>query len=504
MSRSAPRHVPIRLRVALWYAGLLLALVGGVGAFLLATLDDVLRDDVDEALHLRASRVERQITTGDDGSLDPGDVEADLLELAPLEGFSARGIYVQVRDEWGRLIATSSNLARGELPVTPRLIEAALRGHEAFETIRVGDEDVRVLVRPVETPSPVVGLVVVGQSLRFIELVSSGVRRLITIAAAVAVGAALAGGWWLTARALGPVADVTHLARAIATTGRFEQRIRRATADDELGRLVATFNDMLERLERTFHAQRDFLADASHELRAPLTVLRGNLDLLRLGLPEMERRASVREASEEVERLARLASDLLFLAASDAEDVIEQAPVRLDEIVAEVCDRARAVDLGAHAILLVRNDRLTILGDRTRLDQLVWNLVENALRYTPRGGRATVELGGVEDRAILEVADTGIGIASEHLPRLFERFYRVDKARSRHEGGTGLGLAIVKRVAEAHGGSVDVRSQPGRGTTFTVALPAPRPDEPSVASGTQARARVSGDGATPSVRRGRG
>lgn len=462
--------------MALWFAALLVALVGAIGIFLLSTLDDVVQEQVDAALRLRASRVEREITTGDDDRLDPDDVQSGLLELAPLEEFSSPGIYVQVLDITGSVIAASANLPRGELPVTRELIETALGDREGFETVPVGNEQVRVLAWPVDSTGPVVGIVVVGQSLRLVEVTREGVQRLITVAAGVATLVALAGAWWLTARGLRPISDVTSVVRSISATGQFEQRVRRPAADDEIGQLVVTFNEMLARLERTFAAQREFLADASHELRGPLMVIRGNLDLLRLGLPEEERRASVREASEDVERMSRLAADLLLLAEADADEVVERTPVRFDSVVSAAWERARHVDGGLHEIRLSRVEPVTVLGDRTRLDQLTWNLVENALRYTPAGGRVELDLARQGDEVVLLVSDTGVGIPDEHLPRIFERFYRVDKARSRSNGGTGLGLAIVKSVAEAHGGRVGVSSVVGQATTFTVYLPV-QPDE---------------------------
>ena len=478
-------RLPIRLRMALWFAALLLALVGATGVFLLSAIDDVVQEQVDAALRLRASRVEREVTTGDDDRLDPQDVQAGLLELAPLEEFSAPGIYVQVRDGAGTVIAASANLPRGELPVTDQLIDVALAGDEGFETVPVGGEEVRVLAWPVDATGPVVGVIVVGQSLQLVQATREGVQHLIVIAAGVAMLAALAGAWWLTARALSPISDVTRVVQSIASTAQFEQRVAQPIADDEVGQLVVTFNEMLARLERTFAAQREFLADASHELRGPLMVIRGNLDLLRLGLPEDARRASVREASEEVDRMSRLASDLLFLAAADAEEAVEQEAIGLDSIVGRVWERARHLDGDAHDLRLGRVEPLTVVGDRGRLDQLVWNLVENALRYTPTGGRVEMELTQHGAEALLRVSDTGVGIPEEHLARIFERFYRVDKARSRSNGGTGLGLAIVKSVVEAHGGRAGVSSSatpgPAQGTTFTVWLPAePASPDPMV------------------------
>jgi two-component system OmpR family sensor kinase len=465
------RCLPIRLRIAAWYAAFLMVAVVGMGAFLLTTLDDTIVEQIDDSLQVRASRAEREIATGADEQLDPTDVRAGLLELAPLDEFSAPGIYVQVRDQEGQIIAASPNLPRGELPITAEMIAAALGGRQAFASVSVGPESVRLLAEPIDVGGRIIGIIVVGQSLRLVETTLDGLRRLVLIAGAGAAVVAVVGGWWLTTRALDPVAAVTRVAADIAATGRFERRISGPPTGDELGKLTATFNEMLARIEQAFRRQQEFLADASHELRGPLMVLRGNLDLLRMGLPEDESRASVREAGEEVERMSRLAADLLFLAEADAREIAGRESVELDEVATEAWERARALDGGAHELALGRADPALVRGDRMRLGELVWNLLENALRYTPAGGRIDVELRVTESRAELTVADTGIGIPPEHAPRVFERFYRVDPARSRSKGGAGLGLAIVKRIAEAHGGEVWARSEVGRGSTFGVSLP---------------------------------
>ena len=169
--------------------------------------------------------------------------------------------------------------------------------------------------------------------------------------------------------------------------------------------------------------------------------------------------------------MSRLVSDLLFLAAEDAQERLERQPVPLHELVSAAAERARSLDAGQHAVTIICNDPTVVQGDRDRLAQMLWNLVENALRYTDPGGTVTLGLHNHGSVAELTVTDTGVGIPAEHLPHIFERFYRVDRARSHRHGSTGLGLAIVKQVAEAHGGQVRVRSEPGAGTTFTVALP---------------------------------
>ncbi len=200
-------------------------------------------------------------------------------------------------------------------------------------------------------------------------------------------------------------------------------------------------------------------------------VIRGNLDLLQMDLPADERRQAAREAAEEADRMARLIADLLFLAEEDAHERLRSEPVQLGDVVAEVWQRAQTVDAGDHALSLACNEPAVVLGDRDRLTQMLWNLMENSLRYTDAGGRVALCSRVAGQTVEVTISDTGIGIPAEHIPRLFERFYRVDRARTRDQSSTGLGLPIVKQVAEAHGGSVRVTSELGVGSTFVVSLP---------------------------------
>jgi two-component system OmpR family sensor kinase len=465
------RKVLARQRLALWSALILVLVLLIIGALLMAALEANLRREVDEALLLRAQHVEHGIAVDQDGTLSPAGVGTGLADLAPIDEIAAPGIYVQMLDHDGAVLLSSANLPGGGLPVPAGLVQQTLAGRQTTITVPIGQERVRLLGRPVVGEGRVLGAVIVGESLHFLDETLRDLRRLLVLAILLAVLLALAGGWWLRRQAMRPVAEVTRVAKDIAATGRFERRIAIPQTQDELRDLAATFNEMLARLERTFRRQRDFLADASHELRGPLTVIRGNLDLLQMDLPEAERRESAAEATEEVKRMSRLVADLLFLAAEDAQEGLERRPVLLHELVSAAGERARSVDAGKHAVTIICNDPTVVQGDRDRLTQLLWNLVENALRYTEPGGTVTLGLHNHGPVAELTVADTGVGIPAEHLPHIFERFYRVERARSHRYGSTGLGLAIVKQVAEAHGGQVRVRSEPGVGTTFTIALP---------------------------------
>jgi len=238
---------------------------------------------------------------------------------------------------------------------------------------------------------------------------------------------------------------------------------------------VAAFNEMLDRLEQVFRSQQRFVADVSHELRTPLTTIRGNLDLLKMGAAESpeDRQATLATIEGEVTRLSRLVSDLLFLARSETGIPMEFQPVELDTLLLDVYRQAQTLVNGV-TLTLGHEDQAVVKGDPDRLRQLFLNLVDNALKYTPAGGQVTLSLYREGNWAKIIVEDTGIGIPEEAIPHLFERFYRVDKARSRGRGGTGLGLAIVKEVTDSHGGHIEVTSEEGRGSRFTVWLPTSR------------------------------
>jgi signal transduction histidine kinase len=232
---------------------------------------------------------------------------------------------------------------------------------------------------------------------------------------------------------------------------------------------------MLARLDATFQAQKQFVADSSHELRSPLTVIKGNLELWRKARSEEDRQIAAAAIEQETARMTRLVENLLFLAQMEATPVrsaqpVLREPVELDSLLLTVYQQARAIGRG-HQITLAHEDVVTVQGDRDQLQQLLLNLVDNAIKYTPTGGTISLGLYGAGDWARLEVSDTGIGIPTDDLPHIFDRFYRSDKARSRTMGGAGLGLAIVREVAEAHGGRVEVFSTPGEGTLFRVWLP---------------------------------
>jgi signal transduction histidine kinase len=279
----------------------------------------------------------------------------------------------------------------------------------------------------------------------------------------------LISGAILVRRALSPVRRITATAQGISSSSDLSRRVGYRGPADEIGQLATTFDHMIERLDRAFQSQKDFVADASHELRGPLTVIQGNLDLLKRNLSEEDRRESVRALEAETTRMTKIMSNLLVLAELESGQLEWRETVSLKEMLLDAGERAVHL-AGDRQIVIERQEDLWVKGDADRLEQVLRNLVDNAIRYTPEGGTITLSLFQNGDWALLRVADTGIGISPEHLPHIFDRFYRADKARSRASGGTGLGLAIVKGIVEQHGGRVTVTSEPGKGSTFTVWL----------------------------------
>jgi heavy metal sensor kinase len=280
------------------------------------------------------------------------------------------------------------------------------------------------------------------------------------------------GGMFLANRTLQPVDHITDIAREIGE-GDLSRRIN-IQSEDELGRLASTLNRMIARLEEAFQKQRQFAADASHELRTPLAIIQAESSLaLDKKRTQVEYRRSLDLVSQEVTYMSEIIGKLLLLARNDAGiEPLNLQEVNVKDLFTELSSdvEALAQEKGV-AFNLGPMDNLTVKGDRFRLRQLFLNILDNAIRYTPSGGTVSSLLVRKNGSALVSISDTGMGIPAEDLPFIFDRFYRVDKARSRPDGGLGLGLAIASSIAKLHGGGIEVESQVGKGSTFQITLP---------------------------------
>jgi two-component system, OmpR family, sensor kinase len=414
------------------------------------------------------------------------DREAQLVPPENLHLFEIATTFVAILDAHGNPVAVSGNL----VSVGDIVTGADRANHELyFHTVSHNQTFLRVLTVPLffsDSLQPI-GYLQVGRSLeRYMDLLTR-LRLLLIITGLGAVSVSLFATALLTHSLLKPLDEIAAVALQITRAGDLSRRLPDQGRNDEIGRLTFVLNQTLERLERLFQLQQRFLADVSHELRTPLTTIRGNVDLMRrMGMADPETLAVIQD---EVGRMTRLVDDLMLLARADAGGLpIQRQVVELDTILLDIYRQVSTLDPPVE-VKLQEIDQVRVWGDGDRLRQLLLNLVDNAIKYTPAGGQVVLRLSQEEGRARIEVADTGLGISEEDLHLIFERFYRVDKSRGRVQGGSGLGLSIAKWVAEAHGGNIEVESSVGKGTTFTVLLPVMNANKlPDAAQASNARA----------------
>lgn len=492
----------LRWQLALWYAALLGIILVVISLLAYSFHSASHYDEVDRTLVGAAIHATSQLRADGDGyRLENG------VRLPPAEEFASPDVFVRLYDPEGQVLAASIR-AMNQLQIDPRLVASSPRipengggfgwlvyplvnrGHPiqfqdgGFSTVTLPGNGgrVRLYALPLRFEGKIVGYLETGASLAHLDSSMEQMSTLLVASSIIGLLVALFGGWVIAARALRPVSSMATTARAISTSRSFSKRLSPLGRRDELGQLATAFNEMLSNLEEAYRTQQRFVADASHELRAPLTALLGNLELLERvpDLPEAEKAEMVACLRQELGRMSRLVSDLLALAHADAgQRLVIEKPVELDRLLLEVFRDARVLARGQK--LYVRElDQLQVVGDPDRLKQLLLILVDNAIKYTPPGGGVSLGMRRSNGWVEIFVEDTGIGISDEDLPHIFERFYRADKARSRELGGSGLGLSIAKWIVEQHAGTISVASVPGRGSRFTVRLPlAEQPGEPS-------------------------
>jgi two-component system OmpR family sensor kinase len=464
--------VSIRVRLTIWYTAVLAATLVIFGLGLYSLLNQIMSQQIEDEIRSRTE----QIITYIQARIDPRLlILTRAVELPPVDVFTSPDIFVQILDKSGEVVTRSANLAEAAMPVESNILQDNLAGKSLIYTLKAGDARLRIYSAPLRIVDPlqgptIIGVVQVGKSLSGTESTLQAVRYALGIGIALTLVVAAGIGALMARAALQPIDRITQTALQITRAEDLSQRLPAVEAQDEIGRLTDTFNEMLGRLESLFQQQQRLVADVSHELRTPLTTLRGNIDLLQRGrsvLSEADIVDMLATMESEVMRMSRLVADLLLLAKADAGVQLEKHVVELDTILLDVYREALLMADGVK-VQLGHEDRAVVLGDPDRLHQLLLNLVDNAIKYTPAGGEVTLSLYKREGWVQLSVSDTGEGIAKEDLPHIFERFYRSDRARRR--GGTGLGLAIAKWIAEAHGGRLTVESELGKGSTFTLWL----------------------------------
>jgi heavy metal sensor kinase len=458
----------LRGRLTLWYTAILSAMLALLGATSVMMLDHGLRTNIDDSLNSVAHAIAGSVRPP---SFFPPGIE-DTLESMLGPQLAER--FFQLLDRYGQPDPRLVPQGRSKLPLSAAALQNAERGEPTWETIALpprSEKSFRLLTFPVVRNNATVNIVQVAMSLENVEATRARFLLVLLLLAPVALAGSALGGWFLARRALSPVDAMVEAARRIEAED-LTRRIPTLSSGDELGRLAAVLNDMLARLERSFGATRRFSADAAHELRTPLTILKGEIEV---ALKSAEAPAGIRQALssclEEVERLNSLVEDLLLMARMEG-NALSACPTRINlaQVLEDVAPALNELAARAgNSCTISPAPLLWIEGYDSLLFRLVFNLAENAIKYTPAGGKIEVRLQLQNGSAVLEVKDNGPGIAAEALEHIFDRFYRGDPAR---EGsGTGLGLALVHSIAQLHQGVIRVSSTLGEGSCFQVTLP---------------------------------
>jgi len=454
----------IKFRFTIWYLLVLAVLLSALSAGVYLYLSRSLYRGLDHSLELRSRSICSVPPIVE--SIWYGEFQEELGEVVMLYFYTG-----------SQLVEVSP--AGINISLSHEFIYQAINGRNSLTTIESAEgQRLRLLAVPIHLSIPGMplgtqpGALIIGRSTRQIDQALQGLVRTLVIAVPLALAVAAGGGIFLARRALKPVDKIAQTAQEIEESD-LSQRIN-VNTKDELGRLAATLNAMIGRLERAFQRQKQFTSDASHELRAPLAVIQAESSLaLQKERPPSDYRQSLETISQESKQMSLLTDQLLTLARADAgKEQWNFTEVDLGSLITNLSADVEVLcqEKGLSCQLGQTQDSV-IKGDEARLRELLMNLLDNAIRYTPAPGIVSISLRLEGQMAVVAVTDTGIGIPAEDIPFIFERFYRVDKSRSRAEGGTGLGLAICRHIAEAHGGKIEVESQVGVGSTFSVWFP---------------------------------
>jgi heavy metal sensor kinase len=476
--RWRPRS--LRVRLTLWYAGALAVVLGlyagGVFAFLRHSLSSALDRQLREDFEVAEQMLERDGSDGVRWRAEPGHDKAEA---------AASDRWVDVWSPSGRLLYRSPS--RDMSALAPPTATSPPADTQPLSADLPGRGRVRILAAPYTVGE----LPIVLRVVRSEEPLRHDLRELLLVLGLglpAALGLAALGGLVLARRALGPVRHMAERARTI-TADRLGERLPVEDTEGELGQLATVFNETLARLERSFAELRRFTADASHELRTPLTAIRSVGEVgLRTPREEGAYREIIGSMLEEADRLARLVDTLLLLSRADA----GAATLHLEGIDLVDLTRETAVQLEVlaeekrQALSLEASGPIRVFADRVILRQALLNLLDNAIKHSPEGGHIRVVVGEQAGSPVVDVIDNGPGIAAEHRDAIFQRFYRIDPARSRDAGGAGLGLCIARWAVELHGGSIELESDEGKGSTFRIVLaPLLHPGASEVRSGSR-------------------
>ena len=454
------KSFPIGARLTAWYFGILAVVLSLFSLTAYLAMRNSIYRTVDEELRARIEGVRRLIERT--ARYGPEDLRRELREHSELAG----NTLLQVADQQGNWLYRSASTERYQIPRPGD-------GSAVPLTLMLNNVPLRVLTTDIQVDDQsyfTQAAVPLDEFYSALHLFAT----LLLVSVPILLLSAAMGGYWMSRRALAPVDQITETARSISVQN-LSSRLIVPQTRDELQRLSETLNSMLERLEGAFKKIIQFTADASHELRTPVAVMRTRTELsLRKPRSAEEYRAALAQVHSELEKTSELVEKLMLLARADyGVEALQLSTENLGEIVRDVCAQGKMLSEAKEISLReqIPEQPVWVNADAHALRRLFLILIDNAIKYTPVRGRVDVVVSQENGFAIGEVRDTGIGIAVEDLPNVFERFYRADKARSRESGGVGLGLSIGRWIAEAHAGTIEVQSSLGGGSIFKLRLP---------------------------------
>lgn len=463
----------LRARITLWFTAVLAIALTTVGILVFTLLSGELQTEVDSSVENKAHDAALGIRYTNQVLTVPTRIQV------PESQFRAPTLYTEIRAADWHAVWRSDTLQDSDLPTRRPTLDSVQNGVPVFETIMQAGQRIRLYTAPILVRGQVAGYVQVGRNLADIDVTLFKLRTWLLVSSGLVLGIAAGGGLLLARAALRPIDQITRAARVFGLAQRLDQRLPLQRRSDEVGRLAATFNEMLDRLEAMFLAQRRFIADASHELRTPLTTIKGNVEFVRRDptMPIGQRDEALADVTESASRMSRLVDGLLALARADGGRHLERQPVSLRPILESCFHQAQALardtDRSVELIVNRLEPGARLNGDPDKLRELLTTLLENAVKYNRPGGQVSLTASTEGRTHRIAVADTGRGIASSDLEHIFERFYRSPRTRS--EDGSGLGLAIARWIVDEHDGQIAVESVLDEGSTFVVTIPALEP-----------------------------
>jgi len=460
-------NLPIKWKLTIWYSGILALILVVFSSAVYVYFENSLMNSIDTKIKSIADVLSSSLTGANNQSV-LGNFERYLENVL---GKKPKGKFIQIIDPLGKIGAKMNDMETDAVPVPFSTMERAAKGEIVYETIENLNSRTRMVTIPfIENKQ--VSFVQVGSSLADFDETMRKLLIIMIIGIPTSLSVIVIVGYFMARKSLKPVDQIRKAAVKISSSN-LDERIDIKGRKDELSRLAETFNAMIRRLKDSFQRINQFSIDVSHELKTPLTILKGETEVaLRKERSNEEYRHLLQSNLEEIDRMAQIIDDLLLLSKADRKDVkLNIENISLRDLIADVCMKMKIFADKKEITLMV--DELAdvrLSGDELKLRRMLWNIIENGIKYTPKDGMVTVSSYTNNGCVCINVRDNGIGISADDMKYIFDRFYRADRSRKR-ESGSGLGLSISKWIAEAHKGAIEVTSQPAQGSQFLIKLP---------------------------------